>query len=426
MDNGISSSVVRSAEAVASNNRSGLTLESLQSIALSHNPTIAQALAQVDAAQGAAFQAGLPRNPQIGYVAEQIGVNGTAGELQGGFVSQEFVRGNKLGLSRAKYCERVSIAQTNLAAQQTRVKNDVAVRFYHTLGAQLIVEVHQRMVETAHDNVLTHREMLNMGQTGEAEILQAEVELQREELKLKQSRNMLDQTWRDLIAFVGIPDMQPALLVGSFEPASEPVEWNGALEQLLTSSPQVIAAQQKIRHDELAVQRERAEPIPNLTLDVTVGSNAETNQTVAGVSAGMPIPVFNRNRGTIRQAQADLNRSHAEVDRLQLELRAELAKQYSDYVSAWQRVTEYKQTMLPKSRNAVQMLEKSYKDRRAPWTSVLSAKRMLLEMELEQIENVLSFQMADVAIRGNLLTGGLTEPAGPISGGHIDAVAQPR
>lgn len=99
---------------------SGMSLTDLQSIALANNPTLRLAQAQVEAEQGAAFQAGLRPNPHVGYVAEQIGVNGTAGELQGGFVSQEFVRGNKLGLSRAKYSQRVQIAMTNPQAQQQR------------------------------------------------------------------------------------------------------------------------------------------------------------------------------------------------------------------------------------------------------------------------------------------------------------------
>lgn len=407
-------------------NSHGLTLRSAQATALANNPTIVQALAQVDAAKGAAFQAGLRPNPNVGYVAEQIGVNGTAGELQGGFISQEIVRGNKLALSKSKYCQRVQIAETNLLAQQIRVRNDVAMRFYHALAAQDMLQIHRRVVTTAADNVQTHKEMLNLGQLGEAEVLQAEVEMHREQLKLRTAENDLDQSWRDLMAFIGKPDNQMMPLIGSLDLVESPLDWQTAIGQLISSSPQLVAAHQKIRHDQIAVQRERVEPIPNLTVDVTVGRNTEVGQTVAGVSVGLPLPVFNRNQGTVRQAQADLWRSHAEVKRLELELRSELAKQYRDYTSAWQKIQEYQQSMLPKSREAINKLEEMYKARRAPWLSVLSAKRMLLDLELEHVNNKLDYLNADVAIRGQLLMGGLTEPDGPISGGHIDAVAQPR
>jgi cobalt-zinc-cadmium efflux system outer membrane protein len=408
------------------NESGGFTLEDLQGMALASNPTIVQAQTQVTAAQGMALQAGLPPNPNIGYVAEQIGVNGSAGELQGGFVSQEFVRGNKLGLSRAKYCQRVQIARTNLMAQQTRVKNDVATRFFHALAAQRMVEVHQRIVETAADNVQTQEEMLNLGQLGEAEVLQAEVEHQREQLKLKRANNDLQQSWRDLMAYVGSPNMQMTPLVGQLDPTNPPLDWDSALGQLLASSPQLTAARQKIRHDQIAVKRERVEPISNVTVQATVGQNTEVGQTVAGVNVSLPLPLWNRNQGTIQQAQADLRRSHAEVHRMELQLQTELATQYRDYFSAWQHLQDYEQKMLPKSRSAVDKLEQMYKARRAPWLSVVSAKRMLLELELDQINNLLEYQTADVSIRGNLLMGGLTEPDGPMAGGHIDAVNQPR
>ena len=404
----------------------GLSLDALQSMALANNPTLRQAKAQVDAAQGAALQASLPPNPRVGFVAEQIGVNRTAGELLGGSASQEFVRGDKLGLSHAKYCQRVQIAMTNLQVQEQRVRNDVEIRFYQALAAQRLIEVAEQTMANANDTVLTQREMLNMGQLGEAEVLQAEIALRRASINQRQAHNDFDQARRELMSFVGVPDTPNTGLIGTLDTDLGPVDWDSALSQLLSSSPEVVAARQKIRHDEIVIKRERAEPIPNVTAGLTSGYNAETQQTVAGVTVGMPIPIFNRNQGTVRQARADLNRSYAEVERLQLDLQNALAKQFRDYVSAWQHVQEYEQTMLPKSRRAVEILEQSYVDRRAPWTSVLAAKQMLLSLESEQIQNRLSYRMADISIRGNLLMGGLTEPNAPMSGGHIDANNQPR
>lgn len=404
----------------------GWSLADLELMAIDNNPTLRQARAQVQAARGAAQQAGLRPNPYVGIVAEQIGIKGTAGELQGGFVSQELVRGNKLGLSREKYLQRGRIAETNWTVQQQRVLNDVSVKFYQALAAQLMVKIQQQTFEVSEDNVLTNKEMMNLGQLGEAEVLQAEVDRRRELLKRKQAINDVDLAWRELISFVGIPDTQTSTLLGTLAPVEAPVDWDTALSQLLASSPQIVAAQQKIRYDQIVVRREQVEPIPNVTLGLTTGYNAETQQATGGFTAGLPLPVYNRNQGTVRQARADLSSTCAELERLKLELRNGLAKQYRDYVSAWQHVQEYEQNILPKSRKAVELLTQSYKERRSTWTKVLAAKRMLLGLEAEQINNLLSYQIADIAIRGNLLMGGLTEPVAPISGGHIDANNQPR
>ncbi len=405
---------------------SGLSLEELQSMALSNNPTLRQSQAQVEAERGAALQAGLGPNPYVGYVAEQIGVNGTAGELHGASIQQEIVRGNKLGLSREKYTQRARIAETNYVAQRQRVLNDVAIRYYQTAAAQRLIGIHQRTIDTAQDNVLTFKEMLNLGQVGAADVLRAEVEFRRETVNLKQALNEQDRASRELASFIGVPALQSAVLIDESEQMPAPMEWDSALSQLLASSPQIIAARQRVRHDQIVIQREIAEPTPNLLLGLTTGYNPEAGQAVAGVSAGMFLPVFNRNQGTIRQARADLANDCAELERLELELRNLLATQYNGYLTAWQRVQEFDETMLPKSREAVEMLEKSYQDRRAPWISVLDAKRLLLGLESEQVDNRLTYNMADISIRGNLLMGGLNIPDGAVNAGHIDANNQPR
>ncbi|MHB8972077.1 MAG: TolC family protein [Pirellulaceae bacterium] len=406
--------------------RRTLAIEDIEGMALANNPTLVQATAQVRAASGGAYQAGLFPNPVLGYTSDQIGIKGTAGELQGGFVSQEIVTGGKLRLSRAKWAQRAQIAETNLNAQQYRVINDVRAQFYRTLAAHRILDIRRQLAANGQDNVQTHREMLNLGQTTASAVLQAEVELQRDQLNLKDANNELQHAWRALVALAGVPELAQVPLAGTLETDEQPLDWDAALHQLLCNSPELAAARQKIRHDEIMVQRERAEPIPNILANVSVGRNFETGDTVTAVTAGIPLPVFDRNRGTVQQAQADLARSHAEVRRLELELQTRLADVYRRYLSARQRVEDYQATMLPKSQRAYELLKQSYEQRRAAWVDVLAAQRLYSMVSAEQIDNLTTYRETDIAVRGMLLSGGLIEPSGPISGGHIDATPKPR
>ena len=412
---------------VPAEERPALTLQDLEGMALANNPTLAQANAQLQGEQGAAYQAGLPFNPVIGYTSEQIGVNGTAGETQGAFVSQEIVTGGKLRLSRAKWAQRAQIAATISQAQQQRVLNDVRTQFYRTVAAQRVAEIHRRLVANGEDNLQTHREMFNLGQTTASAVLQAEVELRRDQLKLKDAENDLQQAWRRLAALAGVPQLAPTTLENILATTQEPLDYELALGQLLSSSPELVAAWQKIRHDEIQLEREQVQPIPNVLVDARVGRNFEAGgQTTAGVNVGLPIPFFDRNKGTIRQAQADLNRAHADARRLELELQTRLAAEYRTYLSAWQRVEEYQATMLPKAEEAAELLRLSYKDRRATWVEVLTADRMHMTLETEFVDSLKTYRETDIAIRGMLLTGGLTEPPAAVGGGHIDATPKPR
>lgn len=403
-----------------------LSLEALEQLAMTNNPTLIQAMAQVDAASGAAYQAGLYPNPEIGYASDQIGIEGTAGELQGAYISQEFVTGGKLQLSRAKWAQAACIAETNLSAQYDRVINDVRIHFYQTLAAQRHVELHQQLLANAKDNVQTHKEMLNLGQTNMAGMLQAEVDLSQKQLNLQTAENDLDQSWRNLMAMVGTPNMLRSSLIGALEPTDEKLDWDSAYFHLLQNSPELVAAGEKICHDEITVERERVQPIPNVLVNVDFGHNFETDNSVAGVTAGIALPIFDNNSGTVDQAQADLNRSRADVKRLELILSKRLAEKYRNYQTAWQHIQAYQNEMLPKAKRAHEMLKDSYFQRRAAWMDVLQAERRYLELQQQYINSLLAYREADVEIRGMLLTGGLTQPPAPLSGGHIDAVPKPR
>jgi len=411
---------------VAGEQLSALSLEALEGIALSRNPTLVQSSAQVRAARGGAYQAGLLPNPVVGYTSDQLGVNGTAGEFQGGYVSQEIVTGGKLRLSRQKWSQRARIAEINRSAQHDRVLNDVRIHFYKTLAAQQLIGIHSQLVANAEDNVQTHREMLNLGQTSQPGLLQAEVNLQRIRLDLQAVENDLEQSWRNLAAMVGMPQLLCTTLSGSLETLNTPLDWDSALNRLLENSPELTAAWEKIRHDEITVQRERVEPIPNILVDVSVGHNYETGDTVTGVTAGIPLPIFDKNRGTIQQATADLTRSRADAQRLELALSTQLAAVFRNYQTAWQQVQAYQNEMLPKAKKANDLLHESYQARRAAWPDVLMAQRIYLGLQTEYISSLMAYRETDISIRGLLLTGGLTEPPAPVSGGHIDAVPKPR
>lgn len=84
-----------------------VSLPQLEAWALANNPTLVQATAQVRGARGAAYQAGLNFNPNVGYAFQNDAIGNARDQTwNGGYISQEFVTGGKLRLSRAKWYQR--------------------------------------------------------------------------------------------------------------------------------------------------------------------------------------------------------------------------------------------------------------------------------------------------------------------------------
>lgn len=417
-------------------------LADFERIALVRNPTLQQAAAQVDAARGRSLQAGLYPNPTIGYVQEQIGAlgevkpttngivsshKGTPGELVGGFVRQEIVTGGKLRLSREKFAQEATAAGFQGEAQRLRVLNDVRIRFFEVIAAQRLIAIHADLVRINEDGVRTTEQLVNVGQANEPDLLQAKVEASRSRVALRNAENRYRGSWENLVALAGAPELRPTRLDdAALEAPAAPLDFDATLSNLLRYSPELQAALADIRRSQVMVRRERVEPIPNVTVQSTVGYNNEFNITTTGVQLSIPLPLFNRNQGTVREAQADLARDHAEHRRLGLSLRQRLADAVTGYNNALQSVEDFRAESLPLARRAYEVQSANFRARRAAWPQVLVVHRTYVELNKEYVQSLLELRRSEVAINGMLLVDGLSTPGSPTSQGHIEAVPTPR
>src|SRR4029077_2384756 len=137
--------------------------------------------------------------------------------------------------------------------------------------------------------------------------------------------NRYPALWQHLSALVGTPDIRPAPLQGELERLGPPLDWEASLKQLLLDSTELKAAQAHMVYDQITLQREKVEPIPNIQLQGAAGYSFESRNAVAGAQMGIELPLWTRNQGPIREVEADLLRAHAEVTRVELSLRQRLA-----------------------------------------------------------------------------------------------------
>jgi cobalt-zinc-cadmium efflux system outer membrane protein len=403
-----------------------LSLSDLEQMALKGNPTLAQAAAAVGASRGKALQAGLYPNPTIGYRGENIGIDGTAGEFQGGFVQQTIVTAGKLRLSRAKYNQEAYEAELLALGQQYRVLNAVRMRFWELLALQRTIELHQRMVANAEEALRTTREMFNTGQANRADVLLAENRVNDAKVALLTTQNQYPALWQHLAALIGSPHLPPGPLAGDLDQAALPLDWDSALSRLLAESPELQAAQAHVTRDQITVRREKVQPIPDIQLQGAAGYSFETRNAVATAEAGVKLPIFNRNQGTIQEAKADLARAQAEVVRVELSLRQRLADAFSRYRTALETAQLYREGNVPKAAEAYEVQLDMYRKRRVPWREVVMLQRNLLEVQERYTRSLLELHQAEVEIVGLLLVDGLAIPPAPLSGGHLEANPNPR
>ncbi len=172
--------------------------------------------------------------------------------------------------------------------------------------------------------------------------------MQRTRLDLLTADNEFMQRFQELLSLVGI-NADRGQLVGQLTMAGEPIGFDAALHRLWTQSPQLAAARTKFVADQVTVRREEAQWIPNLTFSGGTGYDFTNAGGVSMAGLKFDVPIFDRNQGTVRQAQADLVRQRNEIARVEWHLRMQLAQVYQRYLTAYQHAVQYERVILPEA-----------------------------------------------------------------------------
>jgi cobalt-zinc-cadmium efflux system outer membrane protein len=402
-----------------------LRLEELEQMALKNNPTLAQAEAEIRAAAGRKQQAGLYPNPTIGFDADEVsgGPVIRGGQVPGFFVQQDIVLGGKLGLSRRVFEQERRQSEVERDEQRLRVLNSVRLFFFQALAAQRTVELDRQLLQVTRDAVETSKQLLNVGQADEPDVLQSQVEAQRQEIALIAAEQNLQRASRSLAASIGRPDLQPARLEGNLEevPLVDTEQW---LESMLRDSPAVKIAELGVARAEAVLARARRQPIPDLQLRGGLRRNRELLEATGRpiglqgfAEVGVQVPIFNRNQGNVQAAQADLERAKQEVRRVKLLLRERSASFSQSYLTARAAAERYRTQMIPWATEAYQLYLKKYQNMQAAYPQVLVSQRTLFQLQTDYITALEIVWTNSVALRGFLLTDGLEAPAKP---GELD------
>jgi len=380
----------------------GASLEWIESIAAANSPAVAAAEARVRALGGKWVQVGLKPNPTLGYAAEEIGDDGTAG-LQGGFASQQFITAGKLQRRRDVVCAEIARAQQQLAVILQRVKTDARLRHNAVLLAQRRVQLAADLAEVAAKSAETSQKLYDAKEIPLAGLLQTEVQLQNARVRERTSQNRLDQAWRQLQSLVGEQSLSRQTLAGDLDALPAPLEFQPQLALVHASSPELATAMAEVTRARRAVARECAEATPNVNSQVTVQFNDATNETVAGVQVGVPLPIFDRNQGGIQQAQAQVTQAMRNVDRVELDLAQRLAAVYRQYADARATAATFAGEIMPRSQQAIELVRKGYEQGEGGYLDLLAAQRTFSEANLAYLNALGQVWQSYLRIDGLLL-----------------------
>lgn len=362
----------------------GTTLEQLQFLAQTGHPALREASAKVGIAQGNAVQVGLAPNPFVITSSPQW--TGSISQYNV-IMGQDLITCGKLKLNRAAAQREVLQAQIQFTRTRFDVLTAVRIRFYSAAVAQRRAEVLRQLMEVTIQSRDVGKKLLEAGETNRADAMLLEIEYDKANVMLANNEAVMIAARRQLAAAMGLPDFEIGRLNFDLSVPLPEYEHEALRLGVVDRNALAQAAAVEIQRTHFALRRARVEPWPNV--QVQAGYQYAVEDPLHDQGFGqlmMSVPLWNRNQGGIRSAQAETARAVAGLQRTEAELSQQAAAALGEYAAASARAEIYEKQILPKSREVFGVNRNLFQQGQTDFLRLLASQRTLIESDLGYLD----------------------------------------
>jgi cobalt-zinc-cadmium efflux system outer membrane protein len=453
-----------------------LTLARALEAALQAHPDLAAASWDLPIADAQILQARLRPNPELSLEAEGIRLGGGTetnsqgwnaglgpeGLNAGAEWSRDRADGNafdetELTLSISQLIElggkraaRIAaaeggreVARWDYEAIRFRVIGDVVAAYTELLSAQARVEQAEGILDLAGRLASTVGARVEAGSVSPIERHRAQAQADRQRVGLAAAKDELDQARLRLAALWGSNDPQ----FSHAEGALDDMPSLAALPDILALSDAHPLMQRwlaELDRREASVALARAEGVPDLTVSLGYRATRMRDSSARGLALGtdgigysrgvsrsddnwqssvvleasIPLPIFNRNQGNIREAELLASKASDERRATAVDLKTRLTQLHQAAQGALRRVEMLEAEVLPKLRKSYDLTEEGYRRGKFGFLEVLDAERALIEARMETLDARVEYHQSVAGLErllgeGIFANADLTDPTDP-------------
>ncbi len=302
----------------------------------------------VEAARGNLVQARAYPNPTVGLEVDPSN-NGAAAGVWGVFIDQPIKMWGKLRLSSA--AAQMDLDNAELALKRARSDLSTQVRnvYFGVLVAKETVRVTKAMAQLTDDVYRFQEKLLEAGNAASYEPATLLAQAYTARVAYQQARQTYIYAWQQLVAAVGLRHLPPTEVAGRIDAHIPYYDYDTVLAHALRTHTDVLTARNGLDKQRYNLKLAQVTPWPDVDVRVAVLKEyALAPETwVHTVQVGVPIPLWDQNKGAIYSAEAALVRATEEPHRVQLNLTTNLAIAYTGYKNNLDALEEYRRHILP-------------------------------------------------------------------------------
>ena len=289
-----------------------LTLDRALALVDERHPELAQARARPSAASIRALQAGRLPNPNLLGRMESAPFEGrTTGDaeyLAG--LSQRLPVGGRLGAARDADRLDAERLRRELEVRHFDIRSRVHGAFATALFAQEVARLQADLRDLARRAAVVLRVRRDAGDATADDLARVEMEEARARLIEDKAQGLRELAFVGLAQAVGDPELRIPSVVGVLESTFEMPTLESVLAEL-ERGPQAEFARSDVEAARARIDLARVERIPDVTLDLLYRRIGATDTDAFDVGLTIPLPIFDRNQGRLREARAERREAEA-------------------------------------------------------------------------------------------------------------------
>jgi len=379
-----------------------LTLDEIIRLGMQANPEISSLEELIEGARGSVIQAGTAPNPDAKIRVEDYSP-ATGAAKKALELVQRLEYPGKRATRKGVASENVEILKLTLENTRLDATYKLKKAFYDILLAGENLSLYGQNHTVTNDllELVNHR--LKQGFGGEFEVAKANVELVKSEKLLRESEAQLALAKAQLNVLLNNPPDNCIDIEGritTYSPRKN-LSREELIRKAVNSHPAILVQTHRIKGLDQNVLLTRLSAKPDVDVGITggvEGGGNSRNSPIAELSISVPLPIWDRKRGAIIQAEGEKKGAEETLKQVQRNITQEALDAFNKYTVAQKTVELFQEGILAKTDKTRDIIKQSFEKGLLGFLDVVDAQRTYLDVLQNYYQSLYDLHVAEAQL----------------------------
>lgn len=368
-----------------------LTIENAVNKAIENNPELKRLVKSIEANKAIKLQSGLISNPEFGLEVENIfgnkDFNGFSGSEITASLSQNILLAGKISKLENVAEMDISLAEWDYESKRLEVIADIRKAFTNALITKKLIDKNNELLKTSARLITNLKNRALAGKISPAEVSRSEIILNSVKIDLNKLQNEYDSAIFELTSLINDPSIIIGSLHGELQNYRSLPDFD-SLYSKLSNNPNLKRFESEYDKQKAVITYEESKAIPDLTVSLGIKRLFEVDANTFVLGASMPIPVFDRNEGSIKEAEIRLDEKIEEKETVKNRFSLQLNLLYRRFEMNMKILNTLQNESIPNAEESFKIIMEGNLVGRFTILDVIDAQRTLFEIQNQYLNTL--------------------------------------